>query len=212
MSMEMKKALLASVLAVGAFSFAGSAQAECTTDTDAQWECLQVGGTDVTGSGEQGPFTFAGTSTLSYGGFINATCGLELTGYVDVDTANNRTYIRVTNGDITGSGTCANLNLSGFDWNAYDPDDGNAGIDGASSDDIYPAASGNAALGDIGNISVSHSFFGTLCSGTLDDVTFQNNEPSGSLSDPSFFVFSGSIGACTVNGQLDSTGTDVNAW
>lgn len=203
MSMEIKKALLLGALSVGAFSFAGSAQADCTTDTDNQWECLEVGGTDVTGSGTQGPFQFSGSSQLSYGGIINATCTLNVEGEVDVDTTNNVAYITVTDGSVTGSGTCSRIDVAGFPWTAVDPSTGNPGI----NSDVYPSNTG-VAVGDISGVEVTY-FGGTICSGTIAGVEFANGNP---VSQPSSFDFNGSVGACTVNGVVVSQGTDVNAW
>lgn len=217
MSMELKKTLLATAIAAGAFTFSHSAQAACSTDTANEWECVQVDGVDETGNGEQGPFNFSGSSALSVG-FISATCTLSLDGTVEVDTANNRTFINVTSGTITGAGTCNDLSLNDFTWEANEAGSSTTvGIPGASGGDISPA-NADYATGDISNIQVVHDTFGTLCDGELQGVTFRNNPASGTVSDPSEFNFSGGIpgstflGNCNVNGTLSATGTDVNVW
>lgn len=214
-----KKAAFLVGLSALAFGISGIAAADCSSDTANQWECLQAQNGSSTydstlaDGSYHGPYTFSGTTSLSYAGIINATCTLSLSGDVKVDPTNNIAYIKVVSGSISGSGTCGSLGVTNFPW--YAQTSGTDGIPGASGGDISPN-NGAYAIGDFDNIKVTYSGI-TICSGSMDGVKFQNNNYQDgthtSVTDPSLFTFNGSVGACSVNGNLySSTNNDVNAW
>ena len=177
------------------------ASASCSTDTSNSWECLQVGGTDATGLGTQGPFPFSGTAIMSYGGIINYTCSLSLDAKFNVDTADNLATLTISNGSISaGDSGCSNYGLAGFPWTA------------TASGDIHPKNSGGV---NFTFPSVVITFSGTtVCSGSLT-VNFENNDYGAgytSVSDASIIKINSSVGSCSISGTLADTGTDVNMW
>ncbi len=230
MSMEMMKKVLVGAIGVAIYSFSGSAQADCGSTTADQWECLEAetsagSGTydDLTSASvASGPYTFAGVSSLSYSVFgievLQANCLVTLEGEVDVDPSGNRTYIDVTSGTVVPDpndpdSECNNISLSGFPWEAVDPGTNNSGIGGANGGDVHTPSTG-VAVGDIINLSVDHSNFGSgICTGRVQDVEFRNHDGSNDVTDPSAFTFASDVGNCNITGVVSTDGyTDVNAW
>ncbi|MCC4310640.1 hypothetical protein LL252_18915 [Alcanivorax marinus] len=231
MSIEMKKLALAGLVGVAAYGFAGSAAAQTcagtsTTATDGTWECVEYqdgtsstynaaptgvwfgpGGTDSNSD----TFTFTGNSTLNYS-FITATCGLTLEGHVRKNS-DNSISIRVVDGDVSGTGTCASIGVGGFPWYASDSTSfsDSSSVDGAGTPgDVHPPATGVTSA-NIGQIEVS-IFGSTVCTGYMPDVEFGNGNP---VTNSSYFDFDNDIvgTACGVSGVLSSVlNEDVNAW
>lgn len=218
-NIKMKKLIQLSALAA-ALGFSGTALA-CDSDIQDEWECL-INTSDPTvnliDEGKQGPFTFTGITDLTVGPLIRASCTLSLEGWVEMQSEAESgieggiTYIKVTGGEVIGGGTCASLTLGGFPWHAERS--GNIGMPGANGGDVFPKYTGSASA-NMSGIKVSHSIFGSICDGTMPNVSYQNGAQ---LGDPSSFNFNGSIpgatvlGACSVVGKLLADGADIDAW
>jgi len=232
MSMEIKKVALAGIVGLAAYGFAGSAAAQTcagssATATDGTWECVEYqDGTSTTynaapsnvwfgpagTSAASDTFTFTGNSTLNYS-FISANCPLTLEGQVRYDASGNAIGIRVLDGTVGGSGTCASIGISNFPWYASDNTTftNSSSVSGAGTPgDVNPPA-GGVTTANIGSITVE-VFGSAVCTGYLPDVDFANGNP---VDNSSSFDFSGTIvgTSCGVNGVLSSVSNeDVNAW
>ncbi|MFP1679133.1 hypothetical protein ACLD02_10560 [Alloalcanivorax sp. C16-2] len=132
-----------------------------------------------------GTYTFEGQTTLS-ASFVTATCNLSLTG--DVDSSGN---VSVTTGSVSGaSAVCGNIELQGFPWTGTaDPSNYTLPLNGVEVE-IYGGL--------------------VTCSGNIT-AGFSNGTPTDA--DPSFFALNNaSFGICSVTGDLEVQGTDINIY
>ena len=219
MSMEIKKVLAAGAFGLAAYAMSGAVSAQtittCDSATDSDWNCVQyqdgtsttyVNAPDNVWFGPSGDdttsFRFEGDSVLSYS-FFGADCGLIVDGQLKYNEAADTVQIRVTDAEaVAGDSLCNSIFLEEFPWTS-DVIDGNPA-------DVHTPAGGSTTgtLNDV-VISLFSSGAGT-CTGDLGNVQFRNGDP---ITLASFFSFSGSVGACSVNGDVYAEdGTDVNAY
>jgi len=204
MSMEMmKKAVIG---AVGAISMIGASTAIAQlspANVAGQWDYVGPNVTNV---------KFTGPTTLTKNG-VPLSCTLTLFGDVDF-TSQSRLDITVKDGDVTGSFLCnsVDLNLDPNDsstwWHAYNPTAGGGVAASESPSDANALDVVSAST--FTNVNVDTPLGN--CSGSVAPVDFGNG--TSSVSDPSFFDFSGAtFGSCSVTGRLESvSGGDANAY
>ncbi|SOC28046.1 hypothetical protein SAMN05877962_1322 [Alloalcanivorax xenomutans] len=161
-----------------------------------------------------GPIEFVGTSTLGCS-IATAECTLSLTGNVKKfqdGSGNWHIGIQVVDGDVTGSGLCPGINLSGFPWYAG-PTTMHTGF--SSSTGIpYPGP----YVGNMGNINLT-ALGGliTVNNSHVHDVTFDNNGSGASYFDFDSPLYTGgnsdNDSGCDVDGRLFvNTYDDINIY
>lgn len=215
---------LSSLTALGlAALYSPAALADCTTDTDNLWECLEI--ETAAGSGVyvdhsahthmDGPLTFQGYADLSHTLAGTLTdCTLTVIGAARVDTTANRAFIEVSNatsqvGD-RGDADCGRVRFTNFNWLAYEPGTTDEGINGQNHGDVYDmhgAAPGMSstppnhphnAFGDLAEVVIEYrtvfNLWVPICSGTLHNVEYGTDVTgTGNKNNASFFRFEGSI-------------------
>lgn len=194
-----------------------AALAGCATDTDSQWECLEIDGIDVTtASTMAGPHTFSGDISLYHSLTGTLDCTWTWTAGFDVDPGADRLYIDMTGAEIAMD--CPGFSFGSADWQVYEALDGMPGVRGGGHGDVHDKhGSSHNTLFDLANFEFFYeTIFAslTMCSGTLAHVVFGNDvNGSGDKDNPSFFRLNGSVAGCTISGTLTTDGyIDVNAW
>lgn len=164
-----------------------------------------------------GSFTFRGETTLTKEGLPPVTCTLTLIGETDNKTITvggnsvEGVQVKVTSGSVTSDNPlslCSALELAGFPWPAFIPDD-----------DITQDISGSP-LGPVEFVNNSQPsgidarFQGVVvkinvplvsdCSGDVA-ANFFNGQSA--ITDPSFFTFNDSFNGCTV--KTTPTGLEI---
>ncbi|MFT6600618.1 MAG: hypothetical protein ACJATD_001473 [Alloalcanivorax sp.] len=215
MSMEIRKIAAAGLFGLAAYAMTGTASAQTTTCNAASsgtWDCVQyqdgtsttyINAPDNVWFGPSGDdttsFHFEGDSVLSYS-FFGADCGLNIDGQLKYDESADTIQIRVTDAEaVAGDSLCNQIYLEGFPWTSD-----------VITNDVHTPTGGSTS-GTLNDVVISLFSMGSeTCTGDLSNVQFRNGDP---ITAASFFTFDGSIGACSVEGDVYSEDdADVNAY
>ncbi|MFT6600617.1 MAG: hypothetical protein ACJATD_001472 [Alloalcanivorax sp.] len=214
MNKEMKNIVAAAAFGLATYTISGTvvAQTTCNPATADDWNCVQyqngmsttyINAPDNIWFGPSGndttSFRFEGSSVLSYS-FFGADCPLMIDGQLKYNETEDTIQIRVTDAEVVaGDALCSQINLVNFPWTSNL-------IPGTN--DVH-TPSGGFTTGTLNNVEIE--LFGSpVCSGSLSNVQFRNGNP---ISRVSYFTFSGSVGACSVSGDVYADeDNDVNAY